>query len=242
MDAARLSIRELKAECARYGVSSDSCTEKSELVALVSRLHTGGAPPPPPSPASSSKAPAQRAAAPAEPSEKDGPGWEDVRRVLRCPATDYYAILGVTESADEKAVKKAYRLLALKLHPDKCRAARADEAFKRVGAAFATLSDPRKRMAFDAAGGAAGAAAAAAAAEGRGHGGMHGGFGGCGGMHGGFGDRDAEELFRAFFGSDGSAGPSWWGGECATPCFRRVVGRSTTAVAGERQRGRVVRR
>ena len=231
MDVAQLSVRELKAECVRYGVSTDSCTEKSDLVALVSRLRAAG----PPSQPSSSKASARKpaaAAVPAEPSEKDGPGWEDVRRVLRCSATDYYAILGVTESADDKVLKKAYLLLALKLHPDKCRAARADEAFKRVGAAFATLSDPRKRMAFDAAGGAAGAAAA----ERRGHGGGFGGggFGARGGgMHGGFGDQDAEELFRAFFGSDGPAGASWsWGGEKAVVSTSVAVRASRTGSVG----------
>lgn len=58
-------------------------------------------------------------------------------------------MLGVAKDADEEACKKAYRSLALKLHPDKNSAPGAEEAFKRVGAAYATLSDAEKRAAYD---------------------------------------------------------------------------------------------
>ena len=58
----------------------------------------------------------------------------------------HYNVLGVSPTANENDLKKAYRKLALKLHPDKNSAPEADEAFKLVGLAYATLSDPRKRQ------------------------------------------------------------------------------------------------
>lgn len=61
----------------------------------------------------------------------------------------HYRILGLEQSADESAIKKAYRKLALKLHPDKNSAPHADEAFKAVGLAYATLSDTQKRAIYD---------------------------------------------------------------------------------------------
>ncbi|KAK3281904.1 hypothetical protein CYMTET_10331 [Cymbomonas tetramitiformis] len=61
-----------------------------------------------------------------------------VQEILR--SSDYYAMLGVANSANEDEVKKAYRKLALKLHPDKNQAAGAEEAFKKVSKAFDCLS------------------------------------------------------------------------------------------------------
>ena len=58
-------------------------------------------------------------------------------------AADAYEALGVARGASPAACKKAYRRLALRLHPDKCRAPNAEEAFKRVSAAYAALRDGR---------------------------------------------------------------------------------------------------
>ena len=51
-------------------------------------------------------------------------------------------MLGVEKDADENALKKAYRKKALKVHPDKNNSPQADEAFKKINAAMACLSDP----------------------------------------------------------------------------------------------------
>ncbi|NXM35736.1 DJC18 protein, partial [Oxyruncus cristatus] len=72
---------------------------------------------------------------------------DGVRRIKRC--RDYYEILGVGRDAGEEELKRAYRRLALKFHPDKNRAPGATEAFKAIGNAFAVLSNPEKRLRYD---------------------------------------------------------------------------------------------
>jgi len=64
---------------------------------------------------------------------------------------DYYAILGVSKNATDEELKKAYRKLALKWHPDRNRdnAAEATEKFKEIGEAYDVLSDPEKRKIYD---------------------------------------------------------------------------------------------
>lgn len=63
---------------------------------------------------------------------------------------DYYKILGVTKSASPEAIKKAYRKLALKYHPDTNKGDKnAEEKFKQISEAYAVLSDSEKRKQYD---------------------------------------------------------------------------------------------
>ena len=63
---------------------------------------------------------------------------------------DYYEILGVSRDADEAEIKKAYRKLAMKYHPDRNPDDHTAEAqFKEVKEAYEVLTDSRKRAAYD---------------------------------------------------------------------------------------------
>nr|WP_231915356.1 DnaJ domain-containing protein [Lewinella sp. 4G2] len=63
---------------------------------------------------------------------------------------DYYQTLGVPKDADQKAIKKAFRKLARKYHPDLNEGnAEAEQKFKAVNEANAVLSDPEKRKKYD---------------------------------------------------------------------------------------------
>ena len=62
---------------------------------------------------------------------------------------DYYKILGVDKNSDKKEIKKAYRKLALKYHPDKNPSKSAEEKFKDISEAYAVLSDDQKRKMYD---------------------------------------------------------------------------------------------
>ena len=62
-------------------------------------------------------------------------------------AKDYYSVLGVDRKADAATIKKAYRKLAQKYHPDKTPDdKKAEEQFKRITEAYAVLSDTEKRQ------------------------------------------------------------------------------------------------
>ena len=65
-------------------------------------------------------------------------------------ADDYYKILGIEKNADASEIKKAYRKLAMKYHPDKTEGDKAlEEKFKKISEAYAVLSDTEKKSQYD---------------------------------------------------------------------------------------------
>lgn len=62
---------------------------------------------------------------------------------------DYYKILGVQENADQETIKKAYRVMAKKFHPDKNKDAGAEEEFKKITEAYENIGDQSKRQEYD---------------------------------------------------------------------------------------------
>jgi molecular chaperone DnaJ len=106
---------------------------------------------------------------------------------------DYYEVLGVPREAEIEDIKKAYRRLAIKHHPDKNPGDKtAEEKFKELGEAYEALSDPQKRAAYDQYG--------HAAFDPRLRGGRGGGF------------HDPADIFREVFGGGGSIFEDLFGG------------------------------
>lgn len=107
---------------------------------------------------------------------------------------DYYEVLGVAKNASEKEIKKAYKRLAMKLHPDRNQGDKdAAEKFKEVQEAYEVLGDAQKRANYDQYG--------HAAFE-------QGGFGGAGGFGADFGDMGDMfgDIFNSMFGGGRSRG------------------------------------
>src|SRR5215207_1518233 len=63
--------------------------------------------------------------------------------------TDYYKVLGVDKKASQEDIKKAYRKLARKYHPDTNKEGGAEDRFKQISEAYDTLGDPDKRKKYD---------------------------------------------------------------------------------------------
>ena len=92
-------------------------------------------------------------------------------------SADYYQILGVPRDASPEQIKKAYRQLAMKLHPDVASEPDAADRFKKVAEAYEVLQDPKKRDLYDRGGDPLG--------------------GGMGGFNGGFGGRQRLRLHQS---------------------------------------------
>jgi DnaJ-class molecular chaperone len=131
---------------------------------------------------------------------------------------DYYQALGVSKSASEAEIKKAYRKLALEYHPDRNKSKEAEAKFKEVTKAYEVLSDPQKKQQYDQFGHAAFEQGAGQGPFGGGNP-FGGGFGGqsgpftytytTGGNGQGFdfgGFSDPFEIFEQFFGGAGPFG------------------------------------
>lgn len=108
--------------------------------------------------------------------------------------TEYYDRLGVSKDASQDEIKRAYRKMSKKYHPDINKEPGAEEKYKEVQEAYETLSDDQKRVAYDQYGpdGANG----------------FGGQGGFGGFDGGAGFGGFEDIFSSFFGGGATRNPN----------------------------------
>ena len=125
--------------------------------------------------------------------ECDGPE-KDLILIMADNKRDYYEVLGVSKQATSDEIKKAYRVLAKKYHPDMNPGDKeAEVKFKEVNEAYEVLSDADKRQKYDQYGHAAFDPSM-------------GGGSGFGGFGGGFGaDFDFGDIFSSFFGGGGSS-------------------------------------
>lgn len=128
---------------------------------------------------------------------------------------DYYSVLNVARNANAEDIKKAYRKMAMKYHPDKNPGdKKAEETFKECSEAYEVLSDVKKREMYDQ----FGFAGANAGFAGAGAGGPGGGFGGGFSQQGGFSGADNEnfqDIFGDIFGDvfGGQRGQAFRGGQ-----------------------------
>jgi curved DNA-binding protein CbpA len=122
------------------------------------------------------------------------------KKILAVSKNSHYDVLGVSKKATPEEIKKAYKKLALKFHPDKNSAPSAEAAFKAISTAFDCLNDPAKRETYDQ----YGHETAEQINQNQGH-------PGAGAFHGfrgqGFHEVSPEEIFNIFF--QGAAGPGF---------------------------------
>ena len=107
-------------------------------------------------------------------------------------ARDYYEVLGVQRNASKDDIKRAFRGLARKYHPDVSEFEDAEVRFKEINEAYEVLSDDEKRARYDRFG----------------HAGVSGAAGGGGFNQAGF--SGFEEIFEEFFNNFGGTQRTWW--------------------------------
>ena len=123
-------------------------------------------------------------------------------------AKSYYDVLGVDKNASKDDIKKAYKKLAKKYHPDLNKEADAEKKFKEVSEAYQVLSDEQKKAAYDRYGHDAFKQGAGRAGAGQGFGGFGQGFGGFGSQQQYSDFVDPFEIFEQFFGGGFGGGRS----------------------------------
>jgi molecular chaperone DnaJ len=121
--------------------------------------------------------------------------WVYIERLIMAEKRDYYEVLGLKKGASEDEIKKAFRKLAMKYHPDKNPGDKeAEEKFKEINEAYSVLSDPDKKSKYDRFG------HAGVDPNGMGGGGFGGGFSGFGGFE------DIFDMFGGAFSGFGGGG------------------------------------
>jgi len=143
---------------------------------------------------------------------------------------DYYEILGVARDDSSSKIKKAYRRLALKWHPDRNKSAEAEKRFKEINEAYEILSNPKKRQAYDQFGHAAFSGGMPGAGQG-----AYTSYGNLGDIlrqagvsWGGF--SDPFDIFESFFG-----GQSPFGQQEQLPTYRIVIQQREAVLGGEKE-------
>jgi len=202
MSGEKLSVRQIKEILDKAGIDYSDCCEKKDLLKRLEEVrskarktsHNASSssytdnPGTPNEQETSSEGPRVRKRQSTQSTSGSATSHGDMKNVGALirkinGLKDYYKILGVSREATDSELKKAYRKLALKLHPDKCQQEGSEDAFKKVGAAYHCLSDSAKRRQYDLLG-----------------------EEGMNGSSGFQNNPDVEEVFRQFFGQNGMHG------------------------------------
>lgn len=147
---------------------------------------------------------------------------EGCRRILLCKT--HYEALGIEKQSSQDEIKKSYRKLALRFHPDKCGAPKAEEAFKKLNKAFEVLSNEDDRAHYDR----YGDADPRAGGGGGGHGHAHHHHNPFQGQ-----EMDVDDILRFFM--QGGGGMNFGGGRAFRPQAQRQQQRGGGGAGGEVQ-------
>eukprot|EP00210_Caulerpa_lentillifera_P009120 g8696.t2 len=150
LEVARKALKEKNIEKAkRFASKAQKLCNCPEVEEFIKKLTSATATPSSSSSSSSNAGPNLRKRA--SKTTNGEQGTEEQRLLISKikRAKDYYEILEISKEASEDDIKRSYKKLALKLHPDKNKASGAEEAFKAVSRAFSCLSDEEKRNNYD---------------------------------------------------------------------------------------------